>query len=329
MRIVSMFKKAALCGFLGAALSVAPAVTLADTSYPERQVRVLVGFSPGGTTDVLARIVANELSKSLDETFIVENRPGAGSNIASEQAARAKADGYTLLMMAITSTINQTLYKNIRFNIKEDFTPVALVATVPNILVANKNTPYNTVEEFVAFAKADPDAVVYSSSGSGTSIHLSGELFKQEADVEMLHIPYQGSGPAMTALLGGDVHVMFDNMPSAAPHVAAGNLKALAVTTAERSETFPDVPTLQESGYPNINVTSWFGLVAPKGTPPEIIEKLHATVDEILQKPEVLEQLDGLGAIPSKLSTAEFGEFIDAETASWGEVINRGGISVD
>ena len=332
MRIVSKFKKATICGLLGTAFlfgGTATTVAQAETSYPERQVRILVGFSPGGTTDVFARIVANELSKSLGETVLVENRPGAGSNIASEQTARAKADGYTLMMMAITSTINQTLYKNVRFNIQEDFVPVALVASVPNILVANKDTPYNSVEELVAYAKADPEAVVYSSSGSGTSIHLSGELFKQEADVEMLHIPYQGSGPAMTALLGGEVHVMFDNMPSSAPHVKAGSLKALAVTTAERSETFPDVPTLQEVGYPNFNVTSWFGLVAPTGTPPEIVEKLHTEVSNLLKKPEVIEQLAGLGAIPGNLSSAEFGEFINAETASWSEVINRGGISVD
>ena len=330
MRKLSLFKRAALSAVLGFGLvagSVAQAQ--AETKWPEQQVRILVGFSAGGTTDVLARIIAKELSDSFGQTVMVDNKPGAGSNIATEQTARAKPDGYTLMMMAITTTINQTLYKNIRFDVEKDFVPVALVAKVPNILVANKNQPYNSVKELVDYAKANPEGVVYSSSGSGTSMHLSGELFKQQADVQMLHIPYKGSGPAMTGLLGGEVHVMFDNMPSSAPHIKAGNLKPLAVTTAERSPTFPDVPTLKESGYPDYSVTSWFGIVAPTGTPPEVVAKLHDEIEKILAKPEVIEQLDGLGAVSEKMTSEQFGDFIKAETASWGAVINKGGISVD
>ncbi|MDO5680730.1 MAG: tripartite tricarboxylate transporter substrate binding protein [Pelistega sp.] len=330
MRKTSFFQRAALSAVLGFGLvagSVAQAQ--AETKWPEQQVRILVGFSPGGTTDVLARIVAKELSDSLGQTVMVENKPGAGSNIATEQTARAKPDGYTLMMMAITTTINQTLYKNVKFDVEKDFVPVALVAKVPNILVANKNQPYNSVKELVEYAKANPEGVVYSSSGSGTSMHLSGELFKQQADVQMLHIPYKGSGPAMTGLLGGEVHVMFDNMPSSAPHVKSGNLKPLAVTTAERSPTFPDVPTLKESGYPDYSVTSWFGIVAPTGTPPEVVAKLHDEIEKILEKPAVVEQLDGLGAVSEKMTSEQFGDFIKAETASWGAVINKGGISVD
>ena len=330
MRKLSLFKRAALSAVLGFGLvagSVAQAQ--AETKWPEQQVRILVGFSAGGTTDVLARIIAKELSDSFGQTVMVDNKPGAGSNIATEQTARAKPDGYTLMMMAITTTINQTLYKNIRFDVEKDFVPVALVAKVPNILVANKDQPYNSVKELVDYAKANPEGVVYSSSGSGTSMHLSGELFKQQADVQMLHIPYKGSGPAMTGLLGGEVHVMFDNMPSSAPHIKAGNLKPLAVTTAERSPTFPDVPTLKESGYPDYSVTSWFGIVAPAGTPPEVVAKLHDEIEKILEKPEVAEQLDGLGAVSEKMTSEQFGDFIKAETASWGAVINKGGISVD
>ena len=330
MRKLSFFKRAALSAVLGFGLvagSVAQAQ--AETKWPEQQVRILVGFSAGGTTDVLARIIAKELSDSFGQTVMVDNKPGAGSNIATEQTARAKPDGYTLMMMAITTTINQTLYKNIRFDVEKDFVPVALVAKVPNILVANKDQPYNSVKELVDYAKANPEGVVYSSSGSGTSMHLSGELFKQQADVQMLHIPYKGSGPAMTGLLGGEVHVMFDNMPSSAPHIKAGNLKPLAVTTAERSPTFPDVPTLKESGYPDYSVTSWFGIVAPAGTPPEVVAKLHDEIEKILEKPEVAEQLDGLGAVSEKMTSEQFGDFIKAETASWGAVINKGGISVD
>ncbi len=328
MRKLSFFKHAALSAVLGFGL-VAGSVAQAESKWPEQQVRILVGFSPGGTTDVLARIVAKELSDSLGQTVMVENKPGAGSNIATEQTARAKADGYTLMMMAITTTINQTLYKNVRFDVEKDFVPVALVAKVPNILVANKDMPYNSVKELVDYAKANPEAVVYSSSGSGTSMHLSGELFKQQADVQMLHIPYKGSSPAMTGLLGGEVHVMFDNMPSSAPHIKAGSLKPLAVTTAERSPTFPDVPTLKESGYPDYLVTSWFGIVAPAGTPAEVVTKLNTEIEKILEKPSVVEQLDGLGAMTEKMSPEQFGDFIKAETASWGAVINKGGISVD
>ena len=328
MRKLSFFKHAALSAVLGFGL-VAGSVVHAESKWPEQQVRILVGFSPGGTTDVLARIVAKELSDSLGQTVMVENKPGAGSNIATEQTARAKADGYTLMMMAITTTINQTLYKNVRFDVEKDFVPVALVAKVPNILVANKDMPYNSVKELVDYAKANPEAVVYSSSGSGTSMHLSGELFKQQADVQMLHIPYKGSSPAMTGLLGGEVHVMFDNMPSSAPHIKAGSLKPLAVTTAERSPTFPDVPTLKESGYPDYLVTSWFGIVAPAGTPAEVVTKLNTEIEKILEKPSVVEQLDGLGAMTEKMSPEQFGDFIKAETASWGAVINKGGISVD
>ena len=328
MRKLSFFKHAALSAVLGFGL-VAGSVAQAESKWPEQQVRILVGFSPGGTTDVLARIVAKELSDSLGQTVMVENKPGAGSNIATEQTARAKPDGYTLMMMAITTTINQTLYKNVRFDVEKDFVPVALVAKVPNILVANKDMPYNSVKELVDYAKANPEAVVYSSSGSGTSMHLSGELFKQQADVQMLHIPYKGSSPAMTGLLGGEVHVMFDNMPSSAPHIKAGSLKPLAVTTAERSPTFPDVPTLKESGYPDYLVTSWFGIVAPAGTPAEVVTKLNTEIEKILEKPSVVEQLDGLGAMTEKMSPEQFGDFIKAETASWGAVINKGGISVD
>ena len=330
MRKLSFFKRAALSAVLGVGLvSGSVAQAQAETKWPEQQVRILVGFSAGGTTDVLARIIAKELSDSFGQTVMVDNKPGAGSNIATEQTARAKPDGYTLMMMAITTTINQTLYKNIRFDVEKDFVPVALVAKVPNILVANKDQPYNSVKELVDYAKANPEGVVYSSSGSGTSMHLSGELFKQQADVQMLHIPYKGSGPAMTGLLGGEVHVMFDNMPSSAPHIKAGNLKPLAVTTAERSPTFPDVPTLKESGYPDYSVTSWFGIVAPAGTPPEVVAKLHDEIEKILAKPEVIEQLDGLGAVSEKMTSEQFGDFIKAETASWGAVINKGGISVD
>lgn len=325
----SLFRVAALTMSLGLGFMSMTSPAKAQANYPDHAAKIVVGFSPGGTTDVLARIVAKGLTEEFGETFVVENKAGAGSNIATDQVARAKPDGYTLLMMAITTTINQTLYNNIKFDVEKDFAPVALVAKVPNVLVANKNMPYNSVKELVEYATSKPEEVVYGSSGSGTSMHLSGELFKQQANVNMLHIPYKGSGPAMTALLGGEVHVMFDNMPSSAPHIKAGSLKPFAITSASRSPTFPDVPTLQELGYPNFTVDSWFGIVAPAGTPKEIVDKLNATIEKVLSKPEVVEQLDGLGAVTEKNTPEQFGAFISAETKSWGDVIRKGGISVD
>lgn len=300
-----------------------------EEAYPSKPVTVLVGFAAGGTTDVLARIVAKGLGDELGESFVVENKLGAGSNIATDQLLRRKADGYSLMMMAVTTTINQTLYKNARFNIEKDIEPIVLVAKVPNILVASKNTPYNNLKEFVDYAKANPGKVNYGSSGAGTSIHLAGELFKQQAGIDMLHIPFSGSGPSMTALVGGQTDVVFENMPAAVPQIKAGKIKAFAVTTDKRSDAFPDVPTLKESGYPQFNVSSWFGLVAPKGTPKPIIDKINATVEKILAKPEVIKQLDSLGAIAEKNTPEEFAKFVSDETKTWGEVIRKGNISIE
>jgi tripartite-type tricarboxylate transporter receptor subunit TctC len=300
-----------------------------EEAYPSKPVTVLVGFAAGGTTDVLARIVAKGLGDELGESFVVENKLGAGSNIATDQLLRRKADGYSLMMMAVTTTINQTLYKNARFNIEKDIEPIVLVAKVPNILVASKNTPYNNLKEFVDYAKANPGKVNYGSSGAGTSIHLAGELFKQQAGIDMLHIPFSGSGPSMTALVGGQTDVVFENMPAAVPQIKAGKIKAFAVTTDKRSDAFPDVPTLKESGYPQFNVSSWFGLVAPKGTPKPIIDKINATVEKILAKPEVIAQLDSLGAIAEKNTPEEFAKFVSDETKTWGEVIRKGNISIE
>lgn len=298
-------------------------------AYPSKPVTVLVGFAAGGTTDVLARIVAKGLGDELGESFVVENKLGAGSNIATDQLLRRKADGYTLMMMAVTTTINQTLYKNAKFNIEKDIEPIVLVAKVPNILVASKNTPYNDLKAFVDYAKANPGKVNYGSSGAGTSIHLAGELFKQQAGIDMLHIPFSGSGPSMTALVGGQTDVVFENMPAAVPQIKAGKIKAFAVTTDKRSPAFPDVPTLKESGYPNFNVSSWFGLVAPKGTPKPIIDKINATVEKILAKPEVIKQLEGLGATAEKNTPEEFAKFVSDETKTWSEVIRKGNISIE
>ncbi len=301
----------------------------ASAAYPDQPIRLVVGFSAGGTTDVAARILGKEIGDALGQPVVVENRPGGGSNIATEMVARAKPDGYTLYMVAVTSAINQTLYKNLRFDLIKDFAPVSLGVRVPNILVVNPSVPVKSVKELVEYAKANPGKLNFASSGSGTSIHMAGELFKQLANVDVAHIPYKGSAPAITDLIGGQVQFMFDNMPSAWPHVLSGKLRALAVTTAERSKTAPDVPTMQESGFPSYDVSSWFGIIAPKGTPDDIVNKLNAAIQAGMAKPDVQARLADLGAVPAKTTPAEFGAFIKSEVDTWAKVVKASGATVD
>lgn len=301
----------------------------AQAAYPDKPVHVVVGFSAGGTTDVIARIMAKELTQALGQTFVVENKPGAGSNIATDYVKRAKPDGYTLLFVAVTSAINQTLYRNISFDLTKDFAPVALGAKVPNILVLNPKVPANSVKELVDYAKANPGKMAFASSGSGTSIHMAGELFKMRTGIDVLHVPYKGSAPAVTDLIGGQVQFMFDNMPSSWPHVQGGKLKALAVTTAKRSPSAPDLPTMQELGFENFDVSSWFGLIAPAGTPPEVIEKLNAVIVKAQDNPEVQKAFAGLGAVGEKTTPAEFGAFIKSEVENWAPVVKASGAQVD
>jgi tripartite-type tricarboxylate transporter receptor subunit TctC len=301
----------------------------ASAAYPDHAVRLIVGFSAGGTTDVIARILGKEIGDALGQPVVVENRPGAGSNIATEMVSRAKPDGYTLYMVAVTSAINQTLYKNLRFDLVEDFAPISLGVKVPNVLVVNPKVPVKSVKELVEYAKANPGKLNFASSGSGTSIHMAGELFKQLADIDAAHIPYKGSSPAITDLIGGQVDYMFDNMPSAWPHVEAGKLRALAVTTADRSSTAPDLPTMQESGFPTYDVSSWFGIIAPKGTPDDIVNKLNGIIQTALAKPDVQARLADLGAVPAKTTPAEFGDFIKAEVDGWAKVVKASGATVD
>jgi tripartite-type tricarboxylate transporter receptor subunit TctC len=301
----------------------------AQAAYPDKTVRVIVGFTAGGTTDVIARIMTKELTEALGQSFVVENKPGAGSNIGAEYVARATPDGYTLYFVAVTSAINQTLYPHLKFDLTKDFAPIALAAKVPNVLVVNPKLPVKSVKELVDYAKANPGKLNFASSGSGTSIHMAGELFKLKAGVDVLHVPYKGSAPALTDLIGGQVQFMFDNMPSSWPHVQSGNLRALAVTTKERSPSAPDLPTLQESGFPGFDVSSWFGLIAPKGTPPDVINKLNAAMEKALDKQEVKVAFEKLGAVPAKTTPAEFGQFIKTEVDTWGPVVKASGAKVD
>lgn len=296
------------------------------TDYPSKPIQMIVPFSAGGTSDFLARTVAEKLGTALDTTVVVDNRPGAGGNIGSAMVARAKPDGYTLLLGTVgTHAINQSVYKEMSFDAVKDFAPISLVAAVPNILVANPSLEANSVQELIALAKQKPGEITFASSGNGSSIHLSGEMFKSLAGVDMLHVPYKGSGPAVIDLLGGQVDIMFDNMPSALPHVQAGKLKAFAVTTSERSEAAPELPTIAEEGVKNYEATAWFGILAPAGTPTDIIEKLNTEIAKILDMPDVKERLAGQGAKAVSNSPAEFASYIKAELKKWEDVVKASG----
>ena len=296
--------------------------------YPTRSVRFVVGYPAGGATDIMARLIGQRLSERLGQQFIIENKPGAGNNIATDQVVKADPDGYTILLVNPANAINASLYAKLNFDFIRDIAPISGISRVPNVMVVNPSVPAKTVAEFIAYAKANPGAVNMASSGNGTSIHLSGELFKAMAGVDMLHVPYRGSAPAITDLLGGRVQVMFDNMPSAISHIKAGTLRALAVTTATRSSELPDVPTVGET-IPGYEASAWFGIGAPKDTPKEIIEKLNREVNAILAEPNIKARLGELGGIPMAGSAADFGVVVAAETEKWAKVVKFAGARVE
>jgi tripartite-type tricarboxylate transporter receptor subunit TctC len=299
-------------------------------SFPSRPITLVVPFPAGGTTDILARIVGEFMRTDLGQPVVVDNRAGAGGNIGGQLVARAKPDGYTIFMGTVgTHAINQSLYKKLPFDPIKDFAPLTRVAMVPNLLVAHPSRPYKTVQELIAHAKANPNKVTFASSGNGTSIHLSGELFKSLAKVDMLHVPYKGSAPAVNDLLGGQVDIMFDNMPSALPHAKAGKLRALAVTTARRSPELPDVPTVAEAGVPGYEATSWFGLFAPAGTPAPVISQLTASIAKALNDPDVKKRIAEQGGEPHPESPQEFAAFIQKESAKWAQVVKASGATID
>jgi tripartite-type tricarboxylate transporter receptor subunit TctC len=299
----------------------------AQATYPDKPIRLIVGFAPGGANDIIGRLVAKELTEELEVSVVVENKPGASSNIGTASVAQAAPDGYTLLLASLNNAINQSLYKDLTFDFIRDFAPVALVATMPNVLVVNAQAPYQSVGELVSYGKAHPDVLTFASSGTGTSLHLAGELFQIEAGLDILHVPYRGSALATTDLLGGRVDLIFDNVLSALPHINGGKLRPLAITSARPSAALPDVPTMAASGYPKFDVSSWFGVLAPAGTPANIIEKLNASVANALQKPELRKRLEELGAAAQPLNSQAFGDFIKAQVDSWGTIIKTAGVT--
>jgi tripartite-type tricarboxylate transporter receptor subunit TctC len=296
--------------------------------YPTRPVKWVVGYPPGGATDILARLIGQRLSERLGQQFIIENKPGAGNNVGTESVVNADPDGYTVLLVNPANGINASLYAKLSFNFIRDIAPVAGLARVPNVMIVPNDFPAKTVAEFIAYAKANPGKVNMASSGNGTSIHLSGELFKAMTGVEMQHVPYRGSAPAITDLLSGRVQVMFDNMPSAISHIRAGTLRALAVTTASRSAELPDVPTVGDTvkGY---EASAWFGMGAPAKTPKPVIDKLNKEINAILAEPEMKKKIADMGGVTLIGSPDDFGKIIVSETDKWEKVVKFAGARVE
>jgi tripartite-type tricarboxylate transporter receptor subunit TctC len=293
--------------------------------YPTRPVHILVGYPAGGSTDIVARLIGNWLSDRLHQTFIIENRPGAGNNIATEAVTKAAPDGYTLLLI---NTVNTSLYKKLNFSFLRDIDPIANVIQVPNVMEVNPSVPVKNVTEFIAYVKANPDKINIASSGNGTSIHLSGELFKMMTGLKITHIPYKGSAPMLTDLLGGQVQVTFDNLPSSISHIKAGKLRALAVTTPKRSPELPDVPTVGET-IPGYEAVAFFGFGAPHGTPKEIVDLLNKEINLALKDPGMLAKLKDLGGIADPGTPAEFAKFLASETAKWEKVVHAANLSIE
>ena len=294
-------------------------------TYPARPVRIIVGYPSGGSNDLLARLMAQWLSERMGQQFVIENRPGAGSNIATEAVVRADPDGYTLLMVSAANMSNAALYEKLNYNFIRDIAPVAGVMRVPLVMEVNPSIPAKTVPEFIAYARANPGKINFASGGIGTSIHLSGELFKMMTGIDMQHVPYRGNGPALTDLLGGQVQIMFDTMPAAIGYVRAGQLRALAVTTAMRSEALPDIPTVGEY-VPGYEASSLYGVAAPSNTPTEIVDKLNREINAALADPAMKIRLADLGGIVLAGSPADFGKLIAVETEKWAKVIRTGNI---
>lgn len=318
-----------------AALAALPFASHAQGAWPTKPVRIVVPFAPGGTTDILARAVATELSRSVGQSFVVDNRAGAGGNIGADIVAKSAPDGYTLLMGTVgTHSINKWLYAKMAFDPQKDFVPITLVAGVPNVMIVNSEKAaarnIRTAADFVRYAKANPGKLNMASSGNGTSIHLAGELFKSMAGVFMTHFPFTGSGPALLSLLAGDMDVMFDNLPSAMAHIKSGKVKALAVTSAQRSQALPDVPTVEQAvGLKGFEASSWFGLLAPAGTPADIVNRIQQESAKALATPAMKERLLAQGAIPSGNTPAEFAKFIEAENRKWAPVVKASGAKID
>jgi tripartite-type tricarboxylate transporter receptor subunit TctC len=311
-----------LVAFLAAAAAEAQ-------TWPSKPVRYIVPFPPAGATDILARIMADKISGPLGQPVVVENRAGAAGNVGTELVARAAPDGYTILQLTVAQSISQTLYAKLNYDLEKDLAPVAMIALVPNVMVVNPSVPAQSVAEFIALAKSKADQMNFASSGSGTSIHMSAEMFMMLTGVRMVHIPYKGSGQSLPAVISGEVPVIFDNLTSAIPHIKSGRLRALAVTTVERYPGLPDVPTMQEAGVSGYEATAWFGIMAPRGALREAVVRINSEVNKALAQSDVKEKLALQGALARAWTPEEFGSFIHNEIVKWAKVVKASGAKVE
>jgi tripartite-type tricarboxylate transporter receptor subunit TctC len=307
-----------------------PAGAQAPGAYPSRPVRLVVPFPPGGPLDIVGRTLAQKLTETWGQSVVVDNRPGAGGNIGADLVAKSPPDGYTVLMGALsTHAVNPSLYAKMPYDAVKDFAPITLVAITPNVLVVNAALPVNSAMEFIAYAKANSGKLAFGSGSNGSAGHLAGELFKVDTGAEIVHVPYKGGAPATQALLAGDTQFMFDNLANAMPQVKAGKLKALAVTTAERSKLAPELPTMAEAGLTGFDISTWFGLFAPAGTPNDVIAKWNAEVVKILNSPEMRERLVAQGAEPAPMTPEQFAAFVKSEIPKYARIVKASGAKVD
>jgi len=321
---------AALVGALASGAVLLPSVPAHAQAYPTKTVKMVVPFPPGGSLDITGRLIAQKLTEAWGQPVVVENKPGAGGNIGADLVAKSPADGYTILMGALsTHAVNPSLYRSMPYDAAKDFVPITLIAITPNVLVVNANSPVNGVKEFLAYAKANPGKLSFGSGSNGSAGHLAGELFKVETGTDAVHIPFKGAAPATQALLAGDTQFMFDNLANAMAQVKAGKLKALAVTTANRSPLVPDLPTMAEAGLPGFDISTWYGFFAPAGTPPAIVAKWSADVAKILNAPDVRAKIVADGAEPAPNTPEQFAQFIAREQAKYARIIKASGAKVD
>ena len=329
MSIRSVRRRTAFRTFALAALVMAGATAMAQ-DYPVKAISIVVPFPPGGTTDLVARALAEGLTKNLGQPVVVENRPGAGTTLGADYVSKAKPDGYTLLMGAVHHTIAPSVYKKLPYDFQRDLTPITTVAMVPNVLAVNAaNTPAKTVAELVALAKASPGRLSYGSNGNGTAQHLIGTLFQMDTGTELLHVPYKGSAPLTTDLLAGQVTMSFDSIPPQIQHIRAGKLRALAVATPTRSSLLPDVPTLQEAGLKGFDIQTWYGILAPAGTPPAVLAKLNTEMLKIIKSPEFVQKMRDAGCEPLGSTPAEMAARISSETAKFAKIVRDGKLIVE
>ncbi|SNS87989.1 Tripartite-type tricarboxylate transporter, receptor component TctC [Noviherbaspirillum humi] len=323
----SFTRRSLLARALGAALLCAGIPALAADAWPAKPITLIVPFAPGGTTDIIARAVGQKLGEALKQPVIIDNRPGAGGNIGAAAAVRAPADGYTFFLATVAHTMAPGIYKNLTYDFGKDLDPVGLVALTPNVLIVNPSVPANTVPELIAYIKKNPGKVNYGSAGTGSTEHMSGELFRALTGTEITHVPYKGGAPMMTDLMAGQIQMAIETSPSANPHIRAGKVKALAVTTQKRSSAYPGVPTLDEAGVKGYDVTTWFALMAPHNTPPAIEQRVHAELMKVLKMPDVEKRFQEQGVSAGDTTPAQLASFIRTETAKWSKVAKESNIT--